>query len=71
MLENKRKSRQNDDFAKCGWGGWNISEYCCKFLKNNNKNCKILRIFPAKVSHGFISCFGLSQAIVFGLFSLL
>ena len=54
-----------------GWGGWNISEYCCKFLKNNNKNCKILRIFPAKVSHGFISCFGLSQAIVFGLFSLL
>jgi hypothetical protein len=54
-----------------GWGGWNISEYCCKFLKNNNKNCKILRIFPAKVSHGFISCFGLSQVIVFGPFSLL
>ena len=28
MLENKRKSRQNDDFAKCGWGGWIRTNEC-------------------------------------------
>ena len=34
MLENKRKSRQNDDFAKCGWGGW-MMRHCVLVIFGN------------------------------------